>query len=285
MEEMESKTAPMSVSELRGQITTVQNVLRNIMKEGVHYGKIPGCGPKPTLLKPGAEKILATFHIGVELDIEEGQDEDHVHFRVTARGVHLPTGRSIGHGIGQASTSEEKYAWRGAVCDQEWEDADPLQRREKYLRSGSKIKQVRTNPSDSANTVLKMAKKRAVVDLCLSATACSDIFTQDIEDMQNGSFKPQAPAPPQRKSERKQDPNDMAEVVKLVSVDVKTGTSREGKPWTKYTFRDDKGVSYSTFSETLAKRCQGAVDTGLDARIIAESSKWGNNIVEITPAN
>jgi hypothetical protein len=37
--------------------------------------------------------------------------------------------------------------------------------------------------ADTYNTVLKMAKKRAYVDGILSATAASDIFTQDIEDM------------------------------------------------------------------------------------------------------
>jgi hypothetical protein len=39
------------------------------------------------------------------------------------------------------------------------------------------------NPADYYNTVLKMAKKRAHVDAILTATAASDIFTQDTEDM------------------------------------------------------------------------------------------------------
>jgi hypothetical protein len=39
------------------------------------------------------------------------------------------------------------------------------------------------NPADYYNTVLKMAKKRAHVDAILTATAASDIFTQDVEDM------------------------------------------------------------------------------------------------------
>jgi hypothetical protein len=46
-----------------------------------------------------------------------------------------------------------------------------------------KKKQVRTNPADVANTILKMAKKRAQVDAVITATAASDIFTQDIEDL------------------------------------------------------------------------------------------------------
>jgi hypothetical protein len=35
-----------------------------------------------------------------------------------------------------------------------------------------------------ANTILKMAKKRALVDATLSATRASGIFTQDLEDME-----------------------------------------------------------------------------------------------------
>src|SRR5690606_20296729 len=45
------------------------------------------------------------------------------------------------------------------------------------------VKQVRTDPADVANTVLKMAKKRAQIDMTLTALAASDIFTQDIEDL------------------------------------------------------------------------------------------------------
>src|SRR3990167_11218552 len=66
--------------------------------------------------------------------------------------------------------------------------------------------------ADQYNTVLKMACKRAKVDGCLSATACSDIFTQDIEDFNHDTGEPvkkaETPAPaadkpqaPQRKSQ------------------------------------------------------------------------------------
>ena len=40
------------------------------------------------------------------------------------------------------------------------------------------------NPADYYNTILKMAKKRAYVDAIITATACSDIFTQDLEEME-----------------------------------------------------------------------------------------------------
>ena len=48
-------------------------------------------------------------------------------------------------------------------------------------KGGEKVEN--DNPADCYNTVLKMAKKRALVDAVLTATAASDIFTQDLEDI------------------------------------------------------------------------------------------------------
>jgi hypothetical protein len=42
---------------------------------------------------------------------------------------------------------------------------------------------VRTEPADLANTVLKMACKRAKMAMVLNVTAASDCFTQDLEDL------------------------------------------------------------------------------------------------------
>ncbi len=42
------------------------------------------------------------------------------------------------------------------------------------------------DPADQYNTVLKMAKKRALVDAVLTATAASDCFAQDLEDLEDG---------------------------------------------------------------------------------------------------
>lgn len=48
--------------------------------------------------------------------------------------------------------------------------------------------------ADQANTIKKMAAKRALVDATLNATGCSDIFTQDVEDGPGGDDDP--PTPP-----------------------------------------------------------------------------------------
>jgi hypothetical protein len=57
------------------------------------------------------------------------------------------------------------------------------------------------NVTDSENTILKMADKRALVAATLLATGCSDIFTQDVEDAApEGSEASQAPPPPKQPS-------------------------------------------------------------------------------------
>lgn len=47
---------------LKRQVSIVHDAQRAVMKMGHHYDKIPGCGDKPVLLKPGAEVIALTLH-------------------------------------------------------------------------------------------------------------------------------------------------------------------------------------------------------------------------------
>jgi len=179
------EAATMTTDDLRRNINLIQGVLRDVMQKDVHYGVVPGCGSKPALLKPGAEKILATFRIGVNYDVEDLGNENERRYRVTAKGFYIPTGNLIGCGIGECSSNEKKFAWREAVCQEEFDAADAGKKQilfKKGYKEGqfSKVMQIKTVPADIANTVLKMGKKRAMIDLCLSAVACSDIFTQDI---------------------------------------------------------------------------------------------------------
>lgn len=182
---IKAEIRPLTPQKITEQVNTIQEVMDAVMLPGVHYGVIDGCGNKPTLLKPGAEKILATFHIGVETIVEDlGDGFDH-RYRIICRGFYIPTGNTIGYGVGEASTSEKKYKWREAVCQEEYDETPETKRQilyKKYNGEVKKVLQVRQNPADLANTCLKMAKKRAMVDLCLTATACSDIFAQDNDD-------------------------------------------------------------------------------------------------------
>lgn len=181
----------MSLAELKTQVKRIREAMKSVMQAGVHYGVIPGT-PKPTLYKPGAELLFAMFRISPEPEIEDLSTEDEIRYRVRVRGVHAPTGAVIGWGVGECSTSEDKYRWRAAVCDEEFDETDDDRRRIKWYRWKDRggewhtdcKKMVRTSPSDLANTALKMATKRGRIDLALSALGASDVFNQDLEDLQ-----------------------------------------------------------------------------------------------------
>lgn len=172
--------------ELRTQVAVIQDVMKAVMKDGQHYGVIQGCGNKPVLLKAGAEKLMATFKLGVDPQVEVEDTGDSLTYRVTAKLFNIADGNFVGSGVGEASTLEDKYNWKASVSDAEWKAVAEDRKRIKYSASNptwdGMTKQVRTNYKDVANTVLKMAKKRALVDAVLTCTAASDIFTQDLED-------------------------------------------------------------------------------------------------------
>lgn len=134
------------------KIRQFQQVIRQSFVEGHDYGVIPNTD-KPTLLKPGAEKILMLLGLRSEFDIvdstrdfEKGFFEYQIRCRLLHHGDVIIT-----EGLGAANTRETKYR--------------------------------KLDPFTLDNTVLKMAKKRALVDAALLVGSLSDIFTQDIEDM------------------------------------------------------------------------------------------------------
>lgn len=172
---------------IRANVNLVQEVMQGVMKKDVHYGTIPGT-PKPTLYKPGAEVLAATFRIAVSYQIEDLSGHDFARYRVTAIGTHQTSGIVMGAGMGECSSMEEKYKWRKASSTAEFAHTTEDRRRIKYGynrndRREYEIQQVRTDHPDLSNTILKMACKRAQVAMTLNVTAASDIFNQDIEDL------------------------------------------------------------------------------------------------------
>lgn len=148
---------------VRDQVNQIQALMQNALINGTHYGTVPGCGSKPTLLQPGAEKIALMFNWAADYEIDRSDLEGgHREYDVKCELVSRSTGEHVGCGVGLCSTMESKYRYRRD-------------------RSGNRAE----NPdiADVYNTVLKMAKKRAFVDAVKSTAAASDIFTQDIEDM------------------------------------------------------------------------------------------------------
>lgn len=180
-----AEEARMSVTEVIGHVRAVQEVMKSVMKEGLHYGTVPGTD-KPMLYKQGAEKLCLAFKIASDYRIDDLSTPDIARFRVICVGIHQTTGNMLGQGVGECSSAEEKYRWRKAVCKEEFEATPESQRRIKFGRKSGgfyTVEQVRTEPADVANTVLKMAAKRAQVAMTLNVTAAGDIFGQDLEDL------------------------------------------------------------------------------------------------------
>lgn len=233
---------PATAGEIRAQVNLIQTVMKDVMKEGTHYGKIPGCGDDPTLLKAGAEKIMATFRLAADPDINDLSSADEARYRVKVN-MSSPSGVFVGAGIGECSSDEEKYKWRKTICNEEFEETADDRKRSVWKRGWQnkpnyQVKQVRTNVADVRNTILKMAKKRALVDAVLTATAASDIFTQDIEDLPEGYLDNADATPPGVKDiERSDDPRTPA-LTKSLETEAHKGWDALQKKWGSLTTED-----------------------------------------------
>ncbi len=217
-------SSAMTVQQVLGQVALIQQIMGTAMKDGEHFGRIPGCGDKPTLLKPGAEKLCLTFRLAPTYELDERNlDGAHREYRVQCTLSSILTGSFLGQGVGTCSTMEGKYRYRQGAAEPTdkpvprayWDvrGEDPTKAQELIGGKGFSVRKVdgkgwmiakggekveNDNPADCYNTVLKMAKKRALVDAVLTATAASDIFTQDLEDISANiaANTPVAPAAP-----------------------------------------------------------------------------------------
>jgi hypothetical protein len=194
------------------------------MIEGTDYGKIPGTGEKKALLKPGAEKLVDLFRCTPKFTlVKETEDFDRGHgffaYVFRCRIVQRDSGAVLAEGFGSANSREGRYRWRDAKrkcpncgkeaiikgkeeygggwvcfkkqggCNAKFSDGAPA-------IEGQKTGKVENEDiASQANTILKMAKKRALVDGAIALARCSDMFTQDIEDGLIDEFGPIPPEP------------------------------------------------------------------------------------------
>jgi hypothetical protein len=203
-----SQCTDLQPADVTRQIQKIQHMMKECMKEGPdgHFGTIPGCGNKPTLFKSGAEKLSMMFQLSPSYDVSRSDyPNGHREYEIVCTITHIPTGNVRAQGVGACSTMEGKYKYRQAEkkvipLDGQSIPEDYKKNKANYAKQGLGARKVNEvwawcrlegsgdkvehdNPADYWNTCLKMAKKRAYVDAMLSATAASDIFTQDIEDM------------------------------------------------------------------------------------------------------
>lgn len=168
------------------KISQFQLIMQKTLKEGHDFGVIAGT-QKPTLLKPGAEKILMLLGLTSEYNIiSKIEDYDKGVFAYTIKCTLLKNSFKITEGVGSCNSKEDKYRYR--MVDEKnipnTVDKDTLKFKvDRYGKTRYKIDNDDT--CSLANTILKMAKKRAQIDATLTVAALSDIFTQDIEDMKD----------------------------------------------------------------------------------------------------
>ena len=147
----------------------LEEMVGRVLEEGKDYDRIPNTD-KPTLLQPGAQQLCFVFGFSPKFSSQETAelqaDPPFLSYQVTCTLIGRETGEVIAEGVGCANSRERKYESRSAF--------------------------------DMANTLLKMAKKRALVDATLNATAASRLFTQDMEDLREMAQDEDRPARGQR---------------------------------------------------------------------------------------
>lgn len=172
------------VAKTLGKINQFQIVVQQTLKKGHDYGEVGGV-TKPTLLKPGAEKILMLMGLSSEYDIiEKVEDYDKGIFAYTIKCTLCKNGQKITEGVGSCNSKEDKYRWRWVKEDDLPIGTDKNTIKSKVDNWGkTKYKVENDDICSQANTILKMAKKRAQIDATLTVASLSEIFTQDVEDM------------------------------------------------------------------------------------------------------
>jgi len=289
------------------QVHLVQEVMNKVMKKDEHYGIIPGC-QKPSLLKPGAEKLGFTFRLAPEYDVKIiNMGGAHREYQVKCKLRHIPTGAMVGEGDGSCTTMEGKFRFRGGdktptenpVPKEYWnaKSAGDMTKAKEIIGGegygvmkdngkwvicelGEKVEH--DNPADYYNTCLKMAKKRAHVDAILTATAASDIFTQDVEDMTEVIDQPAEKKPVEKKPDPKQPQSKSAQEILSVNfipqeVTQKDGKKKDGNSYTIY-FIKGPNAEYNTFDKKFADAAYAAKENDALICVTYKVTKFGNEI-------
>ena len=165
------------------KIATFQAVIQKNLKSDHDYGVVAGAGSKPTLLKPGGEKICMMFGLNPEYEfLEKTEDYKEMFFTYNIKCTLFRNGSPVSQGVGNCNSKESKYAYVNS--DTIPDNMDPSMCEKKTDRYGrTKYKIPNPKIADLVNTILKMAKKRAFIDAVLQVASLSDVFTQDLEDM------------------------------------------------------------------------------------------------------
>jgi hypothetical protein len=142
----------LTVEEAKQFDDDMNRFIDTVLISGVDYGVIPHCN-KPTLLKSGAEKIMNYLGLIARTEVVNRVEDYNTAFFSYECKVYLIDYNGVvkGEGVGICNSREGRYAKQNGYAVQ--------------------------------NTILKMTKKRALVDGVLNIGNLSSRFTQDVEDM------------------------------------------------------------------------------------------------------
>lgn len=206
------------MDEIVAAIEELDHFKQKVMRPDIDYGVIPGVD-KPSLLKPGAERLMHAFGFGSTVEkIDSIEDWDEGLFRYIYRAGVGPMINGVVAPIawceGSANSREIKYRYRNIpdfVATDE-QKASASKSVEKESKNGKKYHMLTVEnkePFDLINTLQKMAQKRALVGAVLIATGTSGQFTQDAEDMpeygHRSESKPQQSQPKPASSGKDED--------------------------------------------------------------------------------
>ncbi len=298
----------MSVEKLKARRALIVTVMRDLMKDGQHYGKIPGCGDTPTLLKAGADLLCSLFGLRPEYAQETTTEGGFIRVSTTCK-IFTYGGLEVGEGIGTASTGETKWLWKKCWED-EYERTPEDKRRGWWVTNdnGSRYfkRQVMQEPSDALNTVTQMSAKRAYVQAVRAALAVGDLFAQDLEELQGdedtaGSVGDDAPPPPPSNTKEPQAPpkkegngnggghheeGEQAPVEvwtgQLVKVSSAPFTDSKKQKRVKWYLTGDDRTQFQTIFEDKGKAAEGL--QGKQVEVKYRVSRFGNDLVAVKGA-
>lgn len=188
------------LNDMKLKLSMVQTFMKEIMDEGFDYGIIPGTD-KPCLFKSGAEKMIAVYGFSsVVKEKKETRDLITGYYlaEITMQIIHRGTGAIVAEGVGECSSFESKYRYRWSFENELPRGTDKtglvsktwlaFKNGQPVMKDGVQVEYTKyrmdnSDLIDQWNTVLKMAKKRALVDATLTATGTSGIFTQTADEM------------------------------------------------------------------------------------------------------
>jgi hypothetical protein len=195
---LETEKNALSAIDIRRQVNLIQEVMKEVMQKDVHFGVIPGTD-KPALLKAGAEKLLMTFRLGASYDELPGSSEsdNFICYKIKCTLTHIGSGNVVGSAIGTCNSKEKKYRTRSVYANKATAEEKKIGEKQTRATKDGKtydVYVVPQDPWDIQNTIYKMACKRALIASVINATGASDIFNQDIEEVDEVDYSNSKPA-------------------------------------------------------------------------------------------